>query len=136
MTKKTTLSLVLAATFCSSTGCVRRTLTVRTEPEGAIVLLNDEEVGLSPVTVDFTWYGDYDVIIRKEGYETLKTHHRISAPWYELTPLDFVFETMVPFTLHDQHDTQFELELEQLPARAELIDRAAALRDRTLFTEE
>ena len=49
-------------------GCVRRTLMVRTEPEGARVFLNDYEVGTSPVSVDFTWYGDYDVIVRKDGY--------------------------------------------------------------------
>lgn len=130
------VAVVFVAALVSSPGCVRRTLTVRTEPEGALILLNDEEVGLSPVTVDFTWYGDYDVVIRKEGFETLKTHHRVSAPWYEYPPLDFFFETMVAFTLHDQHEAEFTLEPEQMPGRAELMENAAELRERALFTEE
>jgi len=51
-------------------GCVERRLTINTEPQGALVILNDEEIGESPVTVNFNWYGDYWVRIRKEGYET------------------------------------------------------------------
>ncbi|MCP4263659.1 MAG: PEGA domain-containing protein, partial [Planctomycetes bacterium] len=40
-------------------GCVERKLTINTEPQGALVILNDEEIGTSPVTVSFEWYGDY-----------------------------------------------------------------------------
>ncbi|MEZ6082644.1 MAG: hypothetical protein R3E58_01500 [Phycisphaerae bacterium] len=28
-----------------NTGCVRRTLTINTEPQGALIWLNDEEIG-------------------------------------------------------------------------------------------
>ena len=60
-------------------GCVERKLTVVSEPEGAIVWLNDEEVGTTPVTVNFNWYGDYNVRIEKDGYAILNTHRRIGA---------------------------------------------------------
>jgi len=40
------------------TGCVERKLTINTEPAGAMVTLNDEQIGESPVTVTFNWYGD------------------------------------------------------------------------------
>ena len=56
------------------TGCVERKLTINTEPQGALVILNYEEIGTSPVTVSFSWYGDYRVRISKQGYETLNTH--------------------------------------------------------------
>jgi hypothetical protein len=36
-------------------GCVERELTINTKPEGALVILNDEEIGTSPVTVSFNW---------------------------------------------------------------------------------
>ena len=48
-------------------GCVERKLTILTEPEGALVALNDEEIGRSPVTVSFQWYGDYNVRISEAG---------------------------------------------------------------------
>ena len=129
------LTLVLAASLC---GCVRRTMTIRTEPvSGARVFLNDEEVGRSPVDVDFTWYGDYDVIIRHPDYETLKTHWRVREPWYQVPPLDFFSEVVVPFEIHDNvHDKTFTLQPRQTPTREELVQRAHALRERALFTEE
>jgi hypothetical protein len=59
--------LLLGAVLVVDTGCVRRRVTITTAPEGASVILNDEEIGTSPVTVDFIWYGDYDVIVRRPG---------------------------------------------------------------------
>ena len=65
--------LITALTIISLNGCVERFITVTSKPAGAIVWLNDEEVGVTPVTVPFTWYGEYGVVLRKEGYQTLKT---------------------------------------------------------------
>ena len=118
-------------------GCVRRTMTIHSEPDGALVFLNDEEVGRTPVTVPFTWYGDYDVVLRKEGYQTLKTHAPVRAPWYQLPVFDFVAEVLVPWEIHDQHELPlYALEPQQTPTRAELIDRARDFRDRALLTAE
>ena len=69
------LAVSLIATIILS-GCVERRLTINTEPQGALVVLNDEEIGQSPVTVSFNWYGDYNVRISKEGFETLNTHRK------------------------------------------------------------
>src|SRR3990172_12037515 len=49
----TGLAMILLA------GCVERRLTINTDPQGAKVVLNDQEIGTSPVTVPFHWYGDY-----------------------------------------------------------------------------
>ena len=62
-------------------GCVERTMKIQTDPPGALVVVNDEEVGLSPVKFSFLWYGDYEIILRRVGYETLRTHYRVEAPW-------------------------------------------------------
>ncbi|HQI29243.1 MAG TPA: PEGA domain-containing protein, partial [Sedimentisphaerales bacterium] len=51
--------VLLCLTGVLLTGCVERRLTIYTEPPGAIVTLNDQEIGVSPVTVPFNWYGDY-----------------------------------------------------------------------------
>ena len=80
--KRIAATLLLAVTLATLTGCVERTMKITTRPPGAVVIVNDEEVGISPVTFAFTWYGDYDLMFRKEGYQTLKTHHRVRAPWW------------------------------------------------------
>jgi len=90
--------LACVAVLC---GCVERTVTINTEPQGATVVLNDQDVGKSPVKVPFTWYGDYDIVVRKDGRQTVKTSHRLNTPWYELPGVDLFSECLVPFTIHD-----------------------------------
>lgn len=115
-------------------GCVRRTMTITTEPPNALVYLNDQEVGRSAVTTDFIWYGDYDVLIRKKGYETLKTHWDVKPPWYQIIPIDFLAEVLWPGHLHDRHDRHFVLSVAELPDRDELISRALETRKQALDT--
>lgn len=115
-------------------GCVERTMRITTQPPGAVVVVNDEEVGLSPVKFSFLWYGDYDIIIRKEGYRTVKSHHRVNAPWYQFPVIDLVAEHLVPGTLRDAHDLPtFVLEPATQPAVSDVVQRAAELRERTLY---
>ena len=42
-------------------GCVERKLVIGSSPEGALLQVNDVEIGRTPVTVPFKWYGDYDL---------------------------------------------------------------------------
>lgn len=124
--------LAWAMLALGSAGCVRRSLTIQTEPAGALVYLNDEEVGQSPVTTDFTWYGDYDLIVRLDGYETLSTHFVVKRPWYQAPPIDFFAEVLWPRHIVDKHHFQFDLTPATPPDRAELVDRANAFRERAL----
>jgi hypothetical protein len=125
------LLLSIAALFTA--GCIERTITINTEPQDATVLLNDQEVGRTPVKVPFTWYGDYDIIVRKKGYKTVRTHHNVRAPWYELPGIDIVTECLIPFTVHDDRvlDT-IALDPAQPPNKEELLNTAAEMRQRTL----
>jgi len=109
-------------------GCVRRTMTITTEPPGALIYLNDQEIGRSEVTTDFLWYGDYDVVIRKEGFETLETHWLVKPPWYQYPPIDFFAEVLWPTRIHDRHDRHFVLNPRNLPSTQEVIDRAIETR--------
>lgn len=130
-----TLAL-LAAPVVLTSGCVRRTVTVNTDPQGAAVHLNDRLVGTSPVSVDFLWYGDYDVTLRKDGYQTLTTNHRLDAPWYQWPGLDFVSEVLVPWTIHDRQEMSFALEPAQPVDPAELLQKAVETRERTLYGDD
>jgi len=75
-------------------GCVERTLTVRSDPPESLLYLNGTEVGRTPFESDFTWYGWYDLELRKEGYETLKTRGEVIAPWWQWVPLDLIAELL------------------------------------------
>ncbi len=109
-------------------GCVERELTVNTNPQGALVALNDEEIGESPVTVSFEWYGDYNVRITKEGFETLQTHRQLKGPWYDRFPFDFFAQVLTSKRIVDSYEWTFDLEPQREVNRQELIRKAEAIR--------
>lgn len=124
------LTVVVAVAAVLLSGCVERRLTINTKPQGAMVVLNDEEIGQSPATVPFNWYGDYNVRISKEGYETLKTHRRLKSPWYDKFPWDFFAQVISPKKIRDSYEWTFELSPKQPPDREQLIQRAQDLKER------
>lgn len=109
-------------------GCVERKLTINTQPQGALVVLNDEEIGISPVTVSFKWYGDYCVRISKEGYETLNTHRELKAPWHDHFPFDFFAQIINPERTVDSYEWTFELAPQKQTTRDQLIQDAEELK--------
>lgn len=114
-------------------GCVERRLTIGSDPPGAILLLNDVEVGRTPVTVPFTWYGDYDVRLR---YETnvgtpenpkivryyLHTHRITTTPWYETIGVD-LFADLSPQTYVDHQVWAFAIPEVEEPSDPDAIKR-------------
>jgi hypothetical protein len=119
------VSLLLLAVLA---GCVERELTINTRPRGAVVALNDEEIGVSPVTVNFKWYGDYCVRISKEGYETLNTHRKLKGPWYDHFPFDFFAQIVNPNRIVDSYEWMFELSPRRQISPDELIQDARELK--------
>lgn len=132
-TRVVALAAVLAAGWLLSTGCVRRTVTINTKPDGALITLNDEVIGTSPVSQDFLWYGDYSVSAEKNGYQVLKTHQRLNAPWYQLPVVDLFTELLMPVEFHDQQTIELELTPAKEVNREELIQQARQFRDEALY---
>ena len=116
-------------------GCVERTITITSKPSGALVYISAEEKGRTPLTVPFTWYGDYRITLRHDGYQTLKTHEKIKPPVYEIPPLD-LFSAIAPWTYHDNHTFHYVLTERIVPTDEELIRRADELRQRNLQDPE
>jgi hypothetical protein len=117
------------------TGCVERKLMINTEPQGALVILNDEEIGISPVTVSFNWYGDYQVKISKQGYETLNTNRELKAPLHDHFPFDFFAQILWPGRIVNSYEWTFELAPQKQPTREELIQKAEELKEQLLITD-
>ena len=90
------------------TGCVRRSLTIRSEPPGALVYINDELKGEAPVTYDFLWYGWHRVTVRHEGFERLDDRKQLRAPVYFWIPFDLVME-LLPVPIRDIREWSYTL---------------------------
>src|SRR5262249_52403490 len=99
MSRSTVIAALLSPLLA---GCVQRTMTIKSDPPGALVSHKDQEGGRTPLKRDFTWYGDSDVQIRKEGYEPRKTPQPVIARWYEWVPFD-LFAQMLPMRATDNH---------------------------------
>jgi len=121
--------LFFSILILSLNSCVERELKINTKPEGALVTLNDEEIGVSPVTVSFEWYGDYWVRIRKQGFETIDTHKELKGPWYDHFPFDFFAQVVNPNRIVDSYEWTFELSPKQQVSRDELIQNAQELKN-------
>ena len=126
---KSTIALLAPALLCLGlTGCVERRYTVRTNPPGAIVVANGQEIGRTPVSVSHTYYGDREFTIMLDGYQTEKIIQPIKAPWYDNYLTEFFTETMIPFTIRDERTFTYSLRPAQNPSIVELEDHAESLR--------
>ena len=114
------------------TGCVERRFRVESNPPGAYVYINNHPYGPTPVDVPFLFYGDYDVMLVKEGYETKKVKQPVPPPWYQYPVIDFFAEALYPGQLTDIWPLFYELEpvcqpnLDLLKAEGEELRRRGA----------
>jgi hypothetical protein len=128
MLRATWFCVIVAGLLCVGCARVQRTVSIDSDPPGAVLLMNDQEVGRTPVTRDFVWYGWYDVILRKEGYKTLKTRAKIIAPAWQWPPFDLLAD-FSPARLKDKHQLSFKLEPEDEPPTTEdMLGRAEQMR--------
>ncbi|MBC23914.1 MAG: hypothetical protein CMJ32_08385 [Phycisphaerae bacterium] len=101
--------LLLVLVMMASTGCVRRKIDITSDPSGARVWLNDREVGRTPIEVDFTYYGRYDVRLELAGYQPVWTVGSANAPVWDTIGADLVMET-VPTELTSTNQWHYILE--------------------------
>ena len=113
------------------TGCngVRRRLTITSEPSGAIVYLNNKEIGKTPISRNFVYSGVYDIKCYKEGYEMKETYYKAGRPWYLYPGIDFFAENFTPGELRDEQTCHITLEQKREIPRNELYENACKLRD-------
>jgi len=96
-------------------GCVRRSLTIKSDPPGALVYVNDQLKGTTPLTYDFQWYGGYRVTLRKDGYDRLDDRRVLRAPVYLWIPFDLAME-LLPASVRDTKTWIYTLTPAPMPA--------------------
>ena len=101
---------------------------VRTNPPGAMLYIDDYPIGETPISTNFTYYGDRKFRFVLNGYETLTVVQNVPPPWYEFFPLDFVSENFVPGDIRDQRTLDFQLKPQAVVPTEQLLSRAEELR--------
>jgi hypothetical protein len=124
------LSTVLAL---STTGCVERRMTIRSNPSNALVILDGQEVGFTPVSVPFHYYGVRQIKLVKDGYETKIINQHVTAPWYQRFGVDFVSEVLIPWRIRDERDyglneNEYTLQPKFMVSQDQLLQRAQEVR--------
>jgi len=120
-----TLMLLSAAGL---TGCVQRTIKITSTPAGALVHLNDEEVGRTPVEVPYLYYGTYDVRLQLDGYQPLWTQAEAKAPWWEAPGPDLIAEAVSDAEV--KQEWHYDLEVQPLVDEKPLVERAKEMQMR------
>jgi hypothetical protein len=124
----TSIVLIACASAAVLGGCVERRVWIDTDPPGALVWLNDAQIGRTPVDVGITHDGTYDLRIEKEGFEPIVTGADVDGPLWDQPPFDFFAEVL---PVDATHRTRWNFVLRARDeSDAALAERAASFRAR------
>lgn len=129
MTKPAFCLLILL--MLTSVGCMQRRMTIRSNPPGALVYVDDVEVGYSPVSIPFTYYGTRTIRLEKDRFQTVEVQQNFQAPWYQIPPFDFVADILVPYEIRDEREVRVDLQPLQPTNETEVVNRANQIRQQT-----
>lgn len=121
------LPIIMLAALLQS-GCVHRRLTINSSPAGALVRVDGKDVGYTPTSIDYTWYGSREVQLLKDGYETQTQLIDVKAPWYQRFPLDFVSDNFLGTHVRDHRRYNFQMQPRRTDSSQNVIDRGRSLR--------
>jgi hypothetical protein len=103
-------------------------MTIRTNPPGAQVFVDDQEVGTTPCSSGYVYYGTRKITVIKDGYKTETLYHKFHPPWYQIPPLDFISENLTGQEIRDERIVDVTLAPQEVVPEAALRGRAEALR--------
>lgn len=113
------------------TGCahnMHRRVTIRSEPPGALVKLEGEEIGYTPVSMNFDHYGTREITLIKDGYETVTAMQKVRTPWYQKVGVDLVTDNFSPVKINDRMEYTFTLNKQEVVSNDQLLQRAGGMR--------
>ena len=128
------ISMVAAAAVLTTVGCVQRRMTIRSNPPGALVYVDDYQIGTTPVSTDFVYYGTRKIRLVKDGYETLTVRQPFPLPWYQLFPIDFVTENLWPWEIRDERVVDLAMMPAGVTVPESVVARAEQVRASTTRT--
>jgi hypothetical protein len=123
------MGLVILAICClGQLGCVHRRATIQSNPPGALVLIDGQERGYTPYSMDFTYYGTREIQLVKPGFETLTVMQTFPKPWYQVFPIEFFADNFWPDRVTNRNNFHYQMQPHTIAPVEELKDRADGLR--------
>lgn len=122
--------LILIPILFYTIGCnsVHRRLSITSEPSGARVWINDQEVGRTPISQNVIYSGTYKIRCEQESCETTTIMHDVRTPWYLYPGADFISENFVPGELRDNQKCHVVLPPKRVVPDNELLEAANKMR--------
>ncbi|MEY2725460.1 MAG: hypothetical protein RLZZ458_1327 [Planctomycetota bacterium] len=111
---------------------MHRRVTINSYPQGALVKVDGKDLGYTPASFDFTWYGTREVQLLLDGYETHTEMISVDAPWYQKFPLDFFSDNFAGRQITDHRQFMFQLRPRRSEISADVINRANSLRSEAI----
>jgi len=109
-----------------------RSLSIESDPPGALVQLDGKQIGRTPLEVRFYHHGDRRITMTRPGYYVWSERVAIDAPWHARFPVDLFAELLWPFKLEDDHRVLAQLVKESdllgEPDLRAIVTRANAMR--------
>lgn len=125
--------LILLALFCClHSGCMHRRVTINSYPQGALVKVDGKDLGYTPASFDYTWYGTREVQLLLDGYETHTEMISVESPWYQKFPLEFFSDNFAGRQITDHRQFTFQLRPRRTEISSDVINRANSLRSEAL----
>ncbi len=120
------IALAMLPLICS--GCVQRRLIIRSNPEGASVLIDGQSVGATPLSVPYTYSGTRDIKLERDGYKTINVQQRIDPKWYQTFPASLISENFAGREIRDERVLDFVMEPKTQVQEYRLLERANDMR--------
>jgi hypothetical protein len=118
---------IASCLLLTACGTNQRTLSITSEPTGALVYVNDVQLGETPLEAEFLWFGVYDIRVSKLGFEPLITTAEANPRLHDQPGFDF-FSEVLPGTRETIIRWHFTLPPEDNDQPA-LLERARQARE-------
>ncbi len=126
--RQSSIAAIAMTLVVCAPGCVKRRYSIRTDVPGTLVYVNGEEIGAAPVSKSFVYYGDRDITLVADGYETQRVIQPMPAPWWDNNFTDFFTENLLPITLRDERDFEYRMVPAANAPSSDVLNRAQDLR--------
>ncbi|MEX2188624.1 MAG: PEGA domain-containing protein [Pirellulales bacterium] len=119
---------LLAIALAASAGCMQRRMTIVSNPPGATAYVDGVEIGKTPVSHDFIYYGTREIRLVHDGYKTLTLLQPMSTPWYQVPPLDFFSDNLAFGEIHDARVYRYDMQPAVQEPFDNIVERGEQLR--------
>ncbi|NNJ25531.1 PEGA domain-containing protein [Alienimonas chondri] len=127
------LPLIAVAILLLGTGCqsTHRRLTIDSQPRGALVEVDGEQIGYTPASISYDYYATRRITLIKDGFEQESFLLPVEAPWWQLPPQEFIADNFLPRQVEDRRLVMRTLKPKVIAPTEDVLIRADQLRGRS-----